>query len=66
MIYQLYQIFAYQASFMLQETWLLLRYQEVARIGKEINQELGTIKTLFEKLQKYVREYPRYKSYFTA
>ncbi len=52
--YELYQIFAYQASFMLQERWLLLRYQEVARIGKEMNQELGTIKTLFEKLQKYV------------
>ncbi|HLX56315.1 MAG TPA: GAF domain-containing protein [Ktedonobacteraceae bacterium] len=52
--YKLLQIFADQASFILQETWLLRRYQEVARIGQEINHELGTIDILFQKLQKYL------------
>src|SRR5258708_1079143 len=52
-IQQLFQIFSIQASFILQETWLLRRHQEVARIGQEINQELSDVSTLFEKLQKH-------------
>jgi GAF domain-containing protein len=51
---ELFQLFADQASYILQETWLLQRYQEVARIGQEINQELSTADNLFQKLQKYV------------
>jgi len=54
--YKLLQTFADQASFILQETWLLWRYQEVARIGQEINHELGTVDILFQKLQKYLPE----------
>jgi len=50
---QLFQIFSAQASFILQETWLLRRHQEVARIGQEINRELSDVGTLFEKLQKH-------------
>jgi GAF domain-containing protein len=50
---QLFQIFSTQASFILQETWLLRRHQEVARIGQEINQGPSDITTLFEKLQKH-------------
>jgi len=52
--YELFQLFADQASFILQEAWLLRRYQEVARIGQEINHELSTADILFEKLQKRV------------
>jgi GAF domain-containing protein len=48
--YELLQFFAHQASFVLQETWLLHRYREVARIGQEINDELSTIEALFHKL----------------
>lgn len=52
-IQRLFQTFSLQASFLLQETWLLRRHREVARIGQEINQELSDIATLFEKLQKH-------------
>ena len=51
---ELFQLFAEQASYILQETWLLQRYQEVARIGQEINHELSTVDNLFQKVQKYV------------
>jgi GAF domain-containing protein len=47
---------AQQASQILQETWLLYRYKEVARIGQEINQELSTPETLFEKLHALVTD----------
>ena len=50
----LLQIFADQASFILQETWLLRRYKKVAHIGQEINQELATIDELFQKLKTHV------------
>jgi len=53
---ELFQIFADQASYILQETWLLQRYQEVARIGQEINHELSTVDNLFQKLQKHVAD----------
>src|SRR5262249_6679826 len=48
---ELLQIFAEQASFILQETWLLRRQREVARIGQEINQELDTVDILFQNLK---------------
>ena len=48
---EIFQLFAEQASYILQETWLLRRYREVARIGQEINHELATVDILFEKLQ---------------
>ena len=50
---QLFRNFSAQAAFVLQETWLLRRHKEVARIGKEINQELLDVETLFKKLQKH-------------
>src|SRR5690348_4026178 len=52
--YELLQTFADRVSFILQETWLLRRYQEVARIGQEINHELATVDVLFEKLRKHI------------
>ncbi len=51
---ELFQFFAYQASFILRETWLLRRYQIVARIGQDINHELATVDILFQKLRKHV------------
>lgn len=51
---QFFQFFADQTSYILQETWLLLRYREVARIGQEINQELSTVEALFQKLLEHV------------
>jgi len=50
----LFEVFAEQASFLLQETWLLLRYQKVAQIGQEINHDLATAEVLFQKLKKGV------------
>lgn len=44
------KLFANQSVDILQATWLLRRYREVARIGQEINQELQTHKILFSKL----------------
>ncbi len=51
---ELLPFFANQASFLLQETWLLRRYRRVARIGQEINHDLSTIEALFKKLTHYV------------
>jgi GAF domain-containing protein len=51
---QFFQFFADQTSYILQETWLLQRYREVARIGQEINQELSTVDALFQKLLEHV------------
>ena len=51
---ELLQLFADQASYILQETWLLYRCQEVAHIGQEINRELATVSNLFQNLQKHV------------
>lgn len=50
----LFEIFADQASFILEEAWIVRRYQEVARIGQEINHELESVDILFQKLQKYL------------
>jgi GAF domain-containing protein len=50
--HNLFQLFTDQAAFLLQETWLLLRYQEVARIGQDINHDFATADILFQKLQK--------------
>ena len=49
-----FRIFAVQASFLLQETWLAHNYEEVARIGQQVNQNLGRIEDLFLELQTYV------------
>src|SRR5205807_4896402 len=51
---ELFQIFKDQASFILQETWLLRRYQAVAYIGEEINNKLMSVDILFQKLQKHL------------
>lgn len=51
---EFFQFFAEQTSYILQETWLIQRYREVARIGQEINQELSTAEALFQKLQEHV------------
>src|SRR5258708_15372535 len=50
---ELLQIFADQASYILQATWLVRRYREVARIGQEINEGLTTVPILFQKLQQH-------------
>ena len=50
----LFQLFADQASFLLQEAWLSHRFQEVAKIGQEINDELSTIDDLFQKLRERI------------
>src|SRR5258708_13699646 len=50
-----FHAFLTQASFLLQQTWLLRRHQEVALIGQEINQEPSDIDTLFEKLRTLMR-----------
>lgn len=52
--YDLIQIFARQTCFVLQDTWLLHCYREVARIGQEINQDLSTPEALFQKLRAMV------------
>ncbi|HZR38906.1 MAG TPA: GAF domain-containing protein [Ktedonobacteraceae bacterium] len=52
--YQLLWLFARQAAFILQETWLLRRYREVAHIGQEINHDLTTVDELFHKLQMHI------------
>lgn len=49
-----FQNFAVQASFLLQETWLAGHYEQVARIGQEVNYNLATIDDLFQVLQTYV------------
>jgi GAF domain-containing protein len=51
---ELLQFFAAQASFLLQETWLLRRYRKVAHIGREINQDLSTVEALFRRLLRHV------------
>lgn len=52
--YDLLPFFARQTSFVLQDTWLLHCYREVARIGQEINQGLSTPDALFQKLHTMV------------
>jgi GAF domain-containing protein len=49
-----FRIFAFQAAFLLQETWLAHHYKEVARIGQQVNQSLATVEDLFQVLQTYV------------
>lgn len=49
-----FKIFAVQAAFLLQEAWLAHNYEEVARIGQQVNQSLATVKDLFQVLQTYV------------
>lgn len=49
-----YQIFAVQASFLLQETWLAHNYEEVARIGQKVNHNLAMVDDLFQELQTFV------------
>jgi GAF domain-containing protein len=50
------QQFATAAAALLQQTWLLHRYAEVARIGKEINHELSTVEELFQQLYTYMSQ----------
>lgn len=47
--------FAVQASFLLQEAWLAHHYENVARIGQEINQDLATAEEIFKILERYVK-----------
>ncbi len=46
--------FAVQASFLLQDAWLAHTYEQVARIGQEVNQSLATTEELFQVLHTYV------------
>jgi GAF domain-containing protein len=52
--YHLLDMCARQSSLVLQHTRLLRRYREIARIGREINEELETTETLFKKLQQHI------------
>jgi GAF domain-containing protein len=52
--YENFKIFATQAAFLLQETWLESHLEEVAHIGQEINHNLATVEDLFQELQTYV------------
>jgi GAF domain-containing protein len=47
----LFTVFANHASFILQDRWLQHRYQEVARIGQDINHELSDADVLFTNLK---------------
>jgi GAF domain-containing protein len=49
-----YRIFAVQAAFLLQEAWLAHHYEEIARIGQDVNHNLATADELFQELQRYV------------
>ena len=49
-----YRIFAVQAAFLLQEAWLAHHYEEIARIGQDVNHNLATPDELFQELQRYV------------
>jgi GAF domain-containing protein len=49
-------LFATIAGEVLQQTWLLHRYAEVARIGKELNHELSTVEALFQQLYQLTGE----------
>ena len=48
------RVFINHASPVLRNLWLLHRYQEVQRIGQEINQELETPDKLFQQLQENI------------
>lgn len=52
--YENFRIFAVQAAFLLQETWLACNYKEVARIGQQVNQNLDRVGDLFQELQTFV------------
>ena len=52
--YESFRIFAVQASFLLQETWLENNLIEIARIGQDINHDLDTVDDLFQHLQTFV------------
>lgn len=52
----LLRMLAAQAGVLLQQGWLLHRYAEVTRIGREINQELSSVDALFHKLAGLVGE----------
>jgi GAF domain-containing protein len=54
MDYENFKIFTTQATLLLQETWLELHLEEVARIGQEINHNLAFVENLFQELQTYV------------
>ena len=49
-----YQLFAVQASVLVQGARLAHNYEEVARIGQEVNRNLSTVDDLFKVLQTYV------------
>ena len=49
-----YRIYARASSFLLQATWQECHYEEVARIGQNINHNLSTPEDLFQELQTYV------------
>ena len=48
---ELFHLFVNQVSFLLQEAWLLRRYQVIAHVGKEINQQLDSVESLVQKLK---------------
>ncbi|MFN0087534.1 MAG: GAF domain-containing protein [Blastocatellia bacterium] len=55
---------ARQAATVLRNTWYLRRYQEVVRIGQDLNQQLETHDTLFRKLCEDVADILDVSSFF--
>ena len=50
-----FRIYARASSFLVQTTWQEHHYEEVARIGQNINHNLSTPEDLFQELQTYVK-----------
>lgn len=48
-----FRLLANQAASVLQHTWSLRRLREVSQIGQEINQELTSIESIFERLRRH-------------
>ena len=46
--------FASATAAILRNTWFLQRYREIARIGREINQDLRTVESLFLQLHRHL------------
>jgi GAF domain-containing protein len=57
-------VFAGRTSTVLRNTWYLRRYQEVVRIGQDLNQQLETHETLFRQLRAEVADILDVSSFF--
>lgn len=51
---QFLRMLAHEGSAILQSIWLLKRYNDVATIGREINEQFADTKALFQKIAKHI------------